>query len=211
MDESRRRCNAISRMTSAIHMMTPKTLGLKVLLAARIPVEEHMIAVSTIASCLATHKMSCQLIVLSRRMLSPVVLAERHPSRNSRKKLVSLVRIPFLTARGSVRRSWTAVISVNHSVIPGTVILAQQSWKLIVAVAESHLRRCVTEQKSSTPCASRPVRQTGIVEDIVVASTVVLARRRLLSGLLNRRSNVLAPTHCPLKLSTYASRLVVDH
>jgi hypothetical protein len=56
-------------MTCVIRMMMPTILGLRVPSAARIVVEERMIAMSIIVNCLVTHKMSSQLIVLSPQTL----------------------------------------------------------------------------------------------------------------------------------------------
>jgi hypothetical protein len=85
------------------------------------------------------------------------------------------------------------------------------SWKLIAAVAESHLRRCVTAQKFKTLCASRSAKQTETVEDIVVVSIAARVRRRLSSGLPSRRSNVLVPTRSQSRLNISAWTLVADH
>ncbi|KAJ4141217.1 FKBP12-associated protein [Fusarium equiseti] len=111
----------------------------------------------------------------------------------------------------SAKRNWTAAISVDPSAILVIATLAHKPWKSIAVVAVSRPRRCVMEQKSNTPCASRYARQTGTVEDIVAVSIAAQEKRKLFSGLLSKRSNVLAPTHSPSKPSTYVSRLVADH
>ncbi|RGP62877.1 hypothetical protein FLONG3_10099 [Fusarium longipes] len=170
VDELRRTCNAQSRMICAIHMITRTTLGLRVLSSARTIAEEHMTATLIVASCLVTHKMNCQLIVLSPQTSSPTVLVERRHSRSSWIVLASPATTPFPIVKGSARRNWIAVISVSYCVILGTATLAWKSWKSIVDVVESHLRRCVTELKFNNLCASRPARQTGTVDDTDVAS-----------------------------------------
>ncbi|KAF4949281.1 hypothetical protein FGADI_9008 [Fusarium gaditjirri] len=182
VDECKRRCNVPNGTTYVIRSISPTIPGLKVLLAARVLAEEPSTVVYIVARFLVTRKKRSRLIALSLQTLSHIALVARHRSRNSWNSPVELVKIMFLTARGST-----------------------------AAVAESRARRCAMREMSSNPYVSRYARLLATAEDIDAESIVAQAKRRRLSVLLSRRNNAWALIRYQLRPSISVSPSAEDH
>ncbi|KAF5530206.1 cysteine-rich NFX-1 [Fusarium mexicanum] len=190
VDECKRRCNVLNGKTYATRSIQATIPGLRVLLAARVLVEEPSIVVYIVARFLVTRKKR---------------------TRNSWSSLAKLVKIMFLTVRGFARRSWNAVISANPCATLGNVTLAPKRWRLTAAVAESQARRSAMREMSNIPYVSRYARLLATAEDIDAESIVARVKRRHLSALLSRRSNAWALIRYQLRPSISVSPSADDH
>ncbi|KAF5630850.1 cysteine-rich NFX-1 [Fusarium sp. NRRL 52700] len=200
-----------ARKTYAIRSIPPVIPGLRALSAARVLAEEPSIVVYIVARFLVTRKKRSRLIALCLRMLSHIALVVGHRSRNSWSSHVKLVKIMFLTVREFARRSWNAVISANPCATLGNATLAPKRWRLTAAVAESRARRSAMREMCNILCVSRYARLLATAEDIDVESIVARVKRRHLSVLLSRRSNVWVLIRYQLRPSISVSPSADDH